>query len=99
MEQKQLRLEIAQDMLDYVEIDFNFLNTVITGVRPRNKGAVLTMETFVIPEAKENTAGPQQRRGFVDRLSRLPWSGASRIRTTRPNRHQRVIRGGTLSPS
>ena len=30
-EQKQLRLEIAQDMLDCVEIDSNFLNTVITG--------------------------------------------------------------------
>jgi len=31
MEQKQLRLEIAQDMLDCVESDFNFLNTMITG--------------------------------------------------------------------
>ena len=31
MEQKQLRLEIAQDMLDCVKSDFNFLNTVITG--------------------------------------------------------------------
>jgi len=24
------------------------------------------METFIIPEAKESTAGPQQRQGFVD---------------------------------
>ena len=31
MEQKQLRLEITQDMLDCVESDSNFLNTVITG--------------------------------------------------------------------
>jgi len=31
MEQKQLRLEIVQDMLDCVESDSNFLNTVITG--------------------------------------------------------------------
>jgi len=31
MEQKQLRLEIAQDMLDCVERDSNFLKTVITG--------------------------------------------------------------------
>ena len=31
MEQKQLRLEIAQDMLDCVESDSIFLNTVITG--------------------------------------------------------------------
>jgi len=31
MQQKQLRLEIAQDMLDCVESDSNFLNTVITG--------------------------------------------------------------------
>ena len=31
MEQKQLRLEIAQDMLDCVESDSNLLNTMITG--------------------------------------------------------------------
>jgi len=31
MEQKQLRLKIAQDMLDCVESDSNFLNTVING--------------------------------------------------------------------
>jgi len=31
MEQKLLRLEIPQDMLDCVESDSNFLNTVITG--------------------------------------------------------------------
>jgi len=31
MEQKQLRLEIAQDILDCVESDSNFLNTVIIG--------------------------------------------------------------------
>ena len=68
-------------------------------VRPRNKGAVLTMETFIIPEAKESTAGPQQRQGFVDCFSRLLWGGASQIRTTRPNRHQTVLRGTTLSPS
>ena len=37
-------------------------------VRPRNKGAVLTMETSIIPEAKESTAGLQQRQGFVDRF-------------------------------
>ena len=31
MKQKQFRLEIEQDMLDCVENDSNFLNTVITG--------------------------------------------------------------------
>jgi len=31
MEQKHLRLENAQDILDCVESDSNFLNTVITG--------------------------------------------------------------------
>lgn len=31
MEQKQLRLEIVQDMLDCIESDSSFLNTVITG--------------------------------------------------------------------
>ena len=31
MEQKQCRLEIAQDMLDNANSDPNFLNTVITG--------------------------------------------------------------------
>ena len=29
------------------------------------------METFIIPEAKESTAGLQQRQDFVDRFSRL----------------------------
>jgi len=38
MEQKQLRLEIAQDMLDCVEGDSNFLNTVITGDESRVYG-------------------------------------------------------------
>ena len=31
MEQKQCRLDIAQDMLDNANSDPNFLNTVITG--------------------------------------------------------------------
>ena len=35
MEEKQLRLEIAQDMLDCVESDSNFLNSVITGDESR----------------------------------------------------------------
>ena len=64
----------------------------LTGMT-QNKGAVLTIETFIIPEAKESTAGPQQRQDFVDRFSRLPWGGASRIRTTRPNSHQTTARG------
>jgi len=53
------------------------------------------METFIILGAKEITARPQQLQGFVDRFSRPPWGGASRIRT-RKNRHQRVLRWGTL---
>jgi histone-lysine N-methyltransferase SETMAR len=60
VEQKQLRQEITQDILDCVESDSNFLNTVITddeswvyGYDPE------TMETSVIPEAKKSTAGPQ----------------------------------------
>jgi len=35
------------------------------------------METFIIPEVKESTAGPQQLQGFVDRFSRFLWGGAS----------------------
>ena len=31
MEQKQLRLEVSQDMLDYANSDPEFLNIVITG--------------------------------------------------------------------
>jgi hypothetical protein len=31
MEQKQLRLEVSQDMLDYANRDTEFLNIVITG--------------------------------------------------------------------
>jgi len=78
MEQKQLRLEIAQNMLDCVESDSNFLNTVITGEESWVYGydpetnSQSSMETFIIAETKESTAGPQQRQGFVDRFSRLP---------------------------
>jgi hypothetical protein len=61
-------------MLNCVKSDSNFLNTVFTANESGftgptlNKGAALTMETSVIPEAKESTAGPQQRR-FVYRIS------------------------------
>jgi len=87
MEQKQLRLEIAQDLPDCVESDSNFLNTMITG------DAVITMETFIIPEAKVSMAGPQQNQCFVESFSRLPWGGASRIHTRRRKRHKKVLRG------
>jgi hypothetical protein len=30
------------------------------------------METSIIPEAKESTAGPQQREGYVDRFFSTP---------------------------
>ena len=42
-------------------------------VRPRNKGAVLTMETSIIPATKKSAAGPQERQGYVDLFFRLPW--------------------------
>jgi hypothetical protein len=38
MEQKQIRLEIAQDMLDCVESDSNFLNTVIACDEKERRG-------------------------------------------------------------
>ena len=48
-QQKQLRLEIAQDLLDCANSDSDFMKTIITGdktwvywIRPRNKISVIT---------------------------------------------------------
>jgi hypothetical protein len=38
----------------------------VYGYDPETKGAVLTMETPIIIEAKGSTTGLQQRQGFVD---------------------------------
>jgi len=35
-------------------------------VRPRNQGAVVTVETFNIPEAKKSQASVEQRQSHVD---------------------------------
>ena len=37
-----------------------------TGTTQKQRRSVLTMETSIIPEAKESMAGPQQRQGYVD---------------------------------
>jgi hypothetical protein len=61
MEQKQLRLEVSQDMLGYANSDPEFLNIVITGdvmglrLRPGSRGAVVIVETINIPEAKKQS--------------------------------------------
>ncbi|XP_011137516.2 uncharacterized protein LOC105182065 isoform X2 [Harpegnathos saltator] len=72
MEQKQLRLEIAQDMLDNANSDPNFLKTVIIGDEtwvyghdPETKmwSSQWRHPTFLRP--KKSTS-PQQRQGHVD---------------------------------
>ena len=66
VEKKQLHLEITQDVLDCVESDSNFLNTVITddeswvyGYDPETKAQSSQWRHPSFPEAKESTAGPQ----------------------------------------
>jgi len=104
MEQKQLHLQIAQDMLDRVECGSNFLNTMITGDESWVYG--YNPETKAQPSQWKYLSSPRPKKARQVRSSvkvvdffRLPWGGASRIRTTRANRHQRVLRGGILSPS
>ena len=62
MEQKQLRMEVLQDMLDYANTDPEFLNILITGDEswvygydPETK-VQLSVATFNIPEAKNGHA-------------------------------------------
>ena len=62
MQQKQLRLEVSQDMLDYANSDPEFRNIVITGDEswvygydPETK-VQLSVATFNIPEAKNGHA-------------------------------------------
>jgi hypothetical protein len=91
MEQKQLRLEVSQDMLDYTNSDPEFLNIMISGDEswvygydPETKAQSSQWKRINIPEAKKSQAGAEQRQSDVDRFLSLPWSGASRVRTTRP---------------
>ena len=49
-------------------------------VQPRNKGAVVTVRTFNIPQAKIG----QPSHSNVDHFLSLPLSGASQVRNTRP---------------
>jgi hypothetical protein len=75
MEQKQLRLRVAQDMLNSANSDPKFLKKVTTGdeswvygVRPGNQGAVVTVETLNVPEAKKGQISAEQRQSDVDRV-------------------------------
>jgi len=104
MEQKQLRLEITQDMLDYVESDSNFLNTVITGDEswvygydPETKAQSSQWKHPSSPRPKKARQVCSNVKVLLTVFFQLLWGGASQISTTRPNRHQRVLQGGTLS--
>ena len=60
VEQKQLRLELAQDMLDCVESDSNFLNTVITGVESWVYG--YDPETKVQSSQRRHPSSPRSKK-------------------------------------
>jgi hypothetical protein len=75
MEQKQLRLEFAQDMLDYANSDPAFLNIVtfcgetwVYGYDTENQSAVVTVETFNISDAKKSQASAEQCQSDVARF-------------------------------
>ncbi|PNF28257.1 hypothetical protein B7P43_G06641 [Cryptotermes secundus] len=78
MEQKQCRLEIAQDVLDNANSNANFLNTVITGDEswvyvydPETKMQSSRWKHPTSPEAKKSTAGLQQCEGHVGHFLQL----------------------------
>ena len=105
MEQKQLCLEIAQDMLDCIESDSNFLNTVITGDEswvygydPETKAQSSQWKHPSSPRPKKARQVRSNIKVLLAVFFRLLWGGASQIHT-RPNRHLRVPQGSTLSPS
>jgi hypothetical protein len=72
MEQKQLHLEIARNMLENVSSDPSFLNTVITGDETQVYGydpeTKMQWKHPSSPRPKKSTAGPQQCQGHADRF-------------------------------
>ena len=93
-EQKQLRLEIAQDMLECVESDSKFLNSMFTGDEswvygydPETKAQSSQWKHSSSPRPKKARQVHSKVKVFFDHFSWLPWGGASRICTTRPSRH------------
>jgi hypothetical protein len=73
-EQKELRLDVAQDMLECANGDLDFLKAVITG------------DESIIPKAKESkTSEEPSQSDAVFCFFLLPRSCASRIRKRRPS--------------
>ena len=64
-EQKQLRVEVSQDMLDSTNSDPDFLNTIITGDESWVY-AVVTVEAFLITKTKEGPPSAQQCQSDAD---------------------------------
>ncbi|XP_070392521.1 protein GVQW3-like [Dermacentor albipictus] len=57
VEQKQLRVEVSQDMLDFTNSDTDFMNTIIT---------VVTVEALHVTKTKEGPPSAQQRQSDAD---------------------------------
>ena len=75
MEQKQLRLEVSQDMLDYANTDPEFLNIVITGDEswvygydPETKVQSSQWQLSTSPRPKKGQAIAEQCQSDVDRF-------------------------------
>jgi len=73
MEQKQLRLEVSQDILDYANSDPEFLNIVITGDEswvygydPETKAQSSQWQHSTSPEAEKGQASAEQRQSDVN---------------------------------
>ena len=61
-------------------------------VRPGNQGAVVTVATFNIPEAKKGQASAEQRQSDVDRFLWFPWGGASQGQNINKEYYLEVLR-------
>ena len=91
-QQKELRKEISEDMLDLANHDPEFIKTIITGDEtwvygydPETKFQSSHWKHPESPRPNKTLASSQQRESDADLFFLFPWHRASRIRTRRPD--------------
>jgi hypothetical protein len=91
-EQKELHLDVAQDMLECANGDLDFLKTVITGDEswvygydPESKAQSLQWKSPSSPRPKKAIQVRSKVKVMLTFFFLLPRSSASRIRTRRSN--------------
>ena len=88
---KELRVEIAQDMLDCANNDLEFMKTIITGddtwvmVTIQKPSFNLHHGSIRNHQGQKSTTSSQQCESDADLFFRFPRHSASQIRTRKPN--------------